>query len=51
MINLRQRQCPVSYFTRSEKIFAGCCGELGAQAAEFLAALPKAAAAMRERYR
>jgi hypothetical protein len=38
MINLRQRQCPVSYFTRCEKIFAGCCGELGAQAAEFLAA-------------
>jgi hypothetical protein len=40
---------PVNYFT-VEKNFLGA-REIGAQAAEFLAASPKAAAVMRKRHR
>jgi hypothetical protein len=41
---------PVSYFT-VEKFFCRRLGEFGAQAAEFLADLLKAAAVMPKRYR
>jgi hypothetical protein len=51
MLDLRQQQMGVSYFTGCKKFLPTVWGIWSAQAAEFLAVLPKAAAVMPQRYR